>query len=198
MKNKWIGLFVLILFMLIPSRELFANIGFKTGLNLSFAGQEGILFDPSELYGVKGSLFYSISIGEYFSIQPEINYVKKGNQYYCTVCEGIRKANLDYLEIPIVFNVHLLRNTIDIFSGVYFGILLDSITNTVHSWEGRDIVIRKTDYGVSFGARYRLFQFVILELQFNQGLTKVIYETNQTAIKGYKNKTLSFLIGFGF
>lgn len=198
MKNKWIGLFVLILFMLIPSRELFANIGFKTGLNLSFAGQEGILFDPSELYGVKGSLFYSISIGEYFSIQPEINYVKKGNQYYCIVCEGIRKANLDYLEIPIVFNVHLLRNTIDIFSGVYFGILLDSITNTVHSWEGRDIVIRKTDYGVSFGARYRLFQFVILELQFNQGLTKVIYETNQTAIKGYKNKTLSFLIGFGF
>jgi len=76
---------------------------------------------------------------------------------------------------------------------------LDSIkTFEVPSWTGRDIEIRKTDYGISLGARYRLFQFVILEVQFNQGLVTVIEEANQTAIKGHKNKTLSFLIGFGF
>jgi len=199
MKKKWIGYLGLILLLFIPSPKLFADIGIKTGLSLSFAGQSEILFSPSELYGPKAGFFYSLQIGEYFSIQPELNYVKKGNKYYCTVCEGIRIANLDYFEIPIVFNIHLLNTTFDLFSGVYFGILLDSVKKSaIHSWTGRDIIIRKTDYGVSFGARYRLFQFVIVELQFNQGLISVFDETNQAATKGHKNKTLSFLIGFGF
>jgi len=198
MKKKWIGYLGLISLLLIPSQKLFADIGIKTGLNLSFAGKSNILFTPSTLYGIKGSIFYTFHIGENFSIQPEISYVKKGNQYYCTVCVGNRKANLDYLEIPIVFNLHLLNKTFDLFSGVYLGILLDSITNTIHSWEGRDIIVSKMDYGISFGARYRFFEFVFIEIQFAQGLAEVIQEANQAKTVGHKNKTLSFLIGFGF
>jgi hypothetical protein len=198
MKKKWIGILGLISFLFLLSVNLFSNIGVKTGLNLSLAGQSEILYSPSELSGLKAGIFYTIQIGEYFSIQPEISYVKKGNKYYCTFCEGIRIANLDYLEIPIVINLHLLNKTLDLFSGVYVGILLDSIKNKIHSWEGRDIIISNTDYGVSFGARYRFFEFIFVELQFNQGLIAVIEEANQAVIKGHKNKTLSFLIGFGF
>ncbi len=198
MKKKWIGYLGLISLLFLPSSKLFSEIGIKSGLSLSLPDKSGILFNTSTLNSPKAGIFYAFQIGEYFSIQPELNYVRKGNKYYCTVCEGTRTANLDYLEIPIVINLHLLNKTLDLFSGVYVGILLDSIKNKIHSWEGRDIIISNTDYGVSFGARYRFFEFIFVELQFNQGLTSVIEEANQAVIKGHKNKTLSFLIGFGF
>ncbi len=199
MKQKWIGYLGLIFLLFLPSSKLFSDIGVKTGLSLSFAGKGDILFSPSELYGIKGGIFYAFQIGEYFSIQPEIYYVKKGNKYFCTFCEGTRIANLNYLEFPIVFNVHLLNKTFDLFSGVYVGVLLDSVEKSaIHSWAGRDIIIRKTDYGVSFGARYRFLKFMLVELQFNQGFIEAVYEPNQAATKGHKNKSLSFLVGFSF
>lgn len=199
MKRKWMGYLGLISLLFLASPALYSDIGIKTGLSLSFPGQSNILFSPSRLDGLNAGIFYAFHIGEYFSIQPGFNYVKKGNKYYCTVCEGTRIANLNYLEIPIVINVHLLNKTFDLFSGVYVGILLDAVKKeAIHSWTGRDISIKKTDYGVSLGARYRFFEFLFVELQFNQGLIAVIEENNQAVIKGHKNKTLSFLIGFGF
>lgn len=199
MKKKWIGFLGLISLLFLSSVDLFSEIGIKSGLSLSLPDKSGILFSTSTLNGPKAGIFYAFQIGEYLSIQPELNYVKKGNRYYCTVCEETRIANLNYLEIPIVINIHLLNKTFDLFSGVYVGILLDSVKiDAVHDWDGRDIMIKKTDFGVSVGARYRLFKFVLLELQFNQGLTAAIQETHQAMTMGYKNKTLSFLLGFGF
>ncbi len=199
MKKKWIGYLGLIALLILTSVNLFSDIGIKTGLNLSLTGQSNILNDTSDLFGIKGGIFYAFHIGEYFSIQPEINYVKKGNRYYCVNCRTYKVANLDYIEIPILFNIHLLNKTFDLFSGIYVGILLDSVEKSaVHSWDGRDISIRSTDYGVSFGVRYRFLKFLLAELQFNQGLIEAIYEPNQAATKGHKNKALSFLVGLGF
>lgn len=199
MKKKWIGYLGLISLLFLPSPQLFSEIGIKTGMSLSFARKNRIIYNPTALFAPKAGIFYSLQIGDFFSIQPELNYVRKGNRYYCVNCRAYRVANLDYLEIPIVINLHLLDKTLDLFSGVYVGILLDSIKiDDQHVWTWRDNRIRKTDYGVSFGARYRLFKFVLVELQFNQGLIGVVHEPNQAVTKGHKNKTFSLLIGFGF
>ncbi len=82
MAKKWIGYLGLILLLFLPSPKLFADIGIKTGLSLSFPGQSEILFNPSKLDGIKAGIFYAFPIGDNFSIQPELNYVKKGNKYY--------------------------------------------------------------------------------------------------------------------
>ena len=111
MAKKWIGSLGLIFLLLLPSSKLFSDIGIKSGLSLSYAGKAGILFSPSELYGPKTGFFYVFQIGDFFSIQPELNYVRKGNKFYCAFCDGIRVANLEYLEIPVVLNVHLLNKT---------------------------------------------------------------------------------------
>lgn len=199
MAKKWIGYLGLISLFFLSSPKLSANIGVKTGLSLSFAGKSGIIYNPTALFAPKAGIFYSLQIGDFFSIQPGLNYVRKGNRYYCVNCRAYRVANLDYLEIPILFNVHLINKTFNLFSGVYVGILLDSIKiDDQHVWTWRDNRTRKADFGVSFGAQYRLFKFVFVELQFNQGLIGVVHEPNQAVTKGHKNKTLSFLIGFGF
>jgi len=87
-----------------------------------------------------------------------------------------------------------------LYLGPYVGFLMSSTEIGIeHDWTSIGNKIKNNDIGVSLGARCYVVRRFFLEIQFNYGLTKVVYDPNpiqQALDRFHKNKTLSILVGF--
>ena len=186
--------------LLLSGNNLLAQFGLKVGATLSFAGEESAIYNASNLIAAKVGLFYSVTISKSLSIQPEIYFAMKGGKYYSVHWRGTDSARLNYIEIPVLINISLIKEKLDLFLGPYVSFLIsETEIDDEHDWTWIENEVKDNDFGVSLGARYHVIRAVFIEIQFSHGLTKVVYDPNpvpQSLDRFHKNKTLSLFVGF--
>ena len=200
-KTMRVSIFIMLI-LLLSGNNLWAKFGIKVGATLSFAGEESAIYNASNLIAAKAGLFYSFTISKSLSIQPEIYFAMKGGKYYSVHWRATDSVHLNYLEIPVLINVSLVKEKFDLFLGPYVSLLIGNTEiDDEHDWTWIENEVKDNDFGVSLGARYHVIRAVFVGIQFNNGLTKVIYDPNpvpQSFNRVHKNKTLSLLVGFNF
>jgi hypothetical protein len=190
---------LVLVLLCIPGNILWAESGLKAGVTLSLAGEDSAIYNATNLYAAKVGFFYSIPVSESVSVQPEIYFAMKGGRYYSASQRSTESARLNYIEIPLLLNVALLRQKFEIYLGPYIGFLVGSTDiDDEHDWTWIENEVKDYDYGVSLGARYQITRAVFMDAQFNNGLAKIVYEPDKESGRFHKNKTLSILIGFNF
>ncbi|MGD2246667.1 MAG: outer membrane beta-barrel protein [Candidatus Aminicenantes bacterium] len=192
-------LFLILLFF-ISGNNIWAQFRVQSGATLSFAGEKSAIYNASNMFTGKAGLCYSFSVTEFLSIQPGIFLAMKGGRYYSARVRARNPAHLNYIEIPVLCSIRLLKETLDLYLGPYVGFLISSIEiDGGQDWTSIQNKIRNYDIGVSLGARCYIIKRVFVEIQFNHGLTKVVYDPNpapRALYRFHKNKTLSLLVGF--
>ena len=171
-------------------------------MTYSFAGKYSPISNASDRSAAKVGLFYSFSISKSLSIQPEICYAVKGTKRFSTLRRKDEIVNLNYAEIPVLLNIHAAKNGVDFFIGPYIGFLVSHTEiSAPNVWTKSGNKIYNVDFGISVGARLYFIRFLPLEIQFNNGFTRVIYDQNpfrKEYDKLNKNKTLSLIVNFIF
>ena len=199
--NKNVTLFLVSIMVFVGPLSA-SNFGIKAGASLSFAGEDSAIYNAENLYSGKIGIFCSISITKFFSVQPEAYFAIKGGRYYSAAHRATESAHLNYLEVPVLFNIHLLEKRIDLFLGPYFAYLVSSTEiDEDHDWTWKENEVNNYDLGVSLGMRWHFIKRIFVEVQFNNGFNKAVFDPNpvpQSINRVHKNKTLSLLIGFGF
>jgi hypothetical protein len=121
----------------------------------------------------------------------------KGTRYYDSGWRSEETVRLNYLEIPILLNICILRETLEVFIGPYFGLLVHSTANDDnHHWTWWDNRVAKNDFGLSAGMRYHVLKYFFTELQWNAGFRKAVYDPLFPDGGPHKNLTLSLLVGY--
>ena len=201
MKKTLILSLFLTLLLTFSDNYLRADFGIKAGVTYSFAGKDSPISNASDRSAAKVGLFYSFSISKSLSIQPEIYYAIKGTKYTPHRRED-ENVSLNYLEIPVLLNIHAAKNGVDFFIGPYIGFLVSHTEISLRQdWTKSGNKIYNVDFGISVGARLYFIRFLPLEIQFNNGFTRVIYDQNpfrKEYDKLHKNKTLSLIVNFIF
>jgi len=200
MKKLSIVMILLTLMLLcIAGNNLWAKSGLKAGATLSFAGENSAIYNASNLFAAKVGFFYSIPVSESISVQPEIYFAMKGGKYYSASQRSTESAHLNYIEIPLLLNIALLKQKFEIYLGPYVDFLIGSTEiDREHDWTWIENEVKDYDYGVSLGARFFITKVVFFDFQFNNGLAKVVYDPDPESDRFHKNRTLSLLIGFNF
>jgi len=192
------GIFV----VLFSGRSLQAEFGIGAGATLSFVGERSEIYNGSTLLVAKAGLYYSLTLAEPLSLQTGIYLAMKGGRYYDVNRRTNDQVHLNYIEIPVLLCLDVWDNNFELYLGPYAGFLISSTENDdEHSWTWIENEIRDLDIGVSIGARYHFIDWLYAEIQFNNGLTKVVYDPNpvpQSDTIGHINRTVSLLLGFNF
>lgn len=201
--KRILKVFSFIFFLLFLSgKGLRAEFGIGVGTALSFVGERSEIYNGSTLVVAKAGLFYSFPIAKTLSLRPGIYLALKGGRYYDSNQRAYDRVSLNYIEIPVLLCLGILNEKLEFSVGPYIGFLVGSTENNdEHRWTWRENEIRDTDIGVSIGAGYHLMKWLFIEVQFNNGLTKVVYDPNpvaQSYSKGHRNRTLSLLAVLNF
>jgi hypothetical protein len=169
-------------------------------LSLSFVGQKSEIFGGSTLFAARAGLFYSFAITESLSLQPGINFAMKGGRSYNVHQRAYDRVHLNYIEVPVLLCFSFLNENFDLYLGPYVGFLISHTENDdANRWTWEENEIWNTDIGISSGARYHFIKWLFVEIQFNYGLTRVVYDPlPQSSAEGHYNRTLSLLVGFNF
>jgi hypothetical protein len=171
--------------------------GIKVGPTLSLTKSASVINNPANLWAAKSGLFVTIPMAPWISLQPEAYFALKGVRYYSVYWRHEEPARLNYLEIPVLLNIHILPETFEAFIGPYLGLLLHStVIDESHDWTWRENQVAKNDYGVSTGIRYHVLKFFFVEFQWNSGFRNAVYNPDSPDSGAHKNSTLSLLLGY--
>lgn len=174
------------------------RFGLKAGPTLSFVKRDGVIWNnPRRLWAAKIGLFAAFPVGERFSIQPEVYYAMKGARYYDSGVRAEQSVRLNYLEVPILMDLQVLRGAVEVFAGPYVAFLVRSTPNEPgHHWAPYETRVAKSDLGISAGVRSRVLRHVFAEAQLNAGLKRVAYDAEFPGHGPHRNLTLSLLLGY--
>lgn len=182
-----------------------SKVGIRGSFNLT-NWYEADINDNNLKAGFGAGIFYRGFISDNFSIQPELGFTQKGSTFEYDVlwADGEVKGILNYIELPVMFNVHV-TDFLHIGVGPYVATLVSAKAKAVDddgdSFSGEEEFDRDNfqtfdwgfaadaglDFGnVSVGARYGL------------GLQNVEWETDLGDGDLGKNSALQIYIGLMF
>ncbi|MGB4704314.1 MAG: porin family protein [Candidatus Saccharicenans sp.] len=188
------------------------HFGLKGGLSLANIKSDPPTFEGFEWktkQGIAGGASLEIGLIKGFSLQPEILYVQKGAKITANI-EGIDitlKANIDYIEIPLLLKYNLISGGLTIpsvYAGPFIGFNRKAefvISAPGYPEEREDIKdeIKSTEYGLVFGVgltqKLGLFR-VTLDARYDLGLSN-IYE-GEDGPNYIKTRTWLFMAGISF
>ncbi len=218
MKKTTKGMIVVLasLFMLslvtMPARAGI-HFGLKGGITLANIKSDPPTFEGFEWktkQGLAGGASLEIGLIKGFSLQPEILYVQKGAKITANI-EGTDitlKANIDYIEIPLLLKYNLITGgpTIpSVYVGPYIGFNTKAefvMSAAGYPEEREDIKddIKNTEYGLTFGVgltqKLGLFR-VTLDARYDLGISNIIEPTVEEP-SSIKTKTWLFMAGISF
>lgn len=179
------------------------EFGLKGGINSSnlygdgFRGSHSVMADNRRMGLMAGgvTVLHVPKIPFYF--QVELLYMQKGFRPITSVMGKIRSTwQLDYFEVPIlaVFNITSHKLKPFIYSGVYFGHLLNA-TDQFPEADPRDISYsyNKNDFGMAFGAGVNIIKNIYLDARYSFSSINI---SPSKFVK--KNRVMSFATGFRF
>ncbi|HET8861006.1 porin family protein [Marivirga sp.] len=176
--------------------------GIRASLNLSNLYVDNV-DDENSKPGFAVGFYFRKNVGDFVSIQPEINYSLKGSQinYDGVLGNGKYRFNLSYIEIPVLANFHV-GESLYFSAGPYIATLIaaktkhldgDGSVNGVKEYDRDDF--NTFDYGVAAGVGFD-FAGGTAGVRYNYGLVEVAPERD--ALDNGKNSVLQFFIGFSF
>ena len=192
-------------------------IGGKAGFNvsdLSFDEDPGDVIDTRTDF--VGGAFVSFPIGDFFAIQPEVLYSRKGAKLSETGEDVDLEVKVDYVEIPVLLVARLMDQNSSARPIVYAGpaVSFETQCKIEGSVEGvsasvdcnrlsevgadEDIETKGTDFGLVFGGGVEFnagSAGIIVEGRYNVGLVNIDDSTDPDDVK---NRTFSFMAGIGF
>ncbi len=194
------------------------QISVSGGLNLATLSSkfedESVDDNFSNLTGFHAGVSYKIQVGELFSVEPGVNFVRKGTvQEYSvgTIASTIdveSTVRMNYIDVPIYFNVHVpigdrikLLGSVGEYVGFGLSGKVDESTNdgTDDEWDlefgGDDGELQTIDFGLSFGAGLS-FDNLFFRASYDLGVANISnYNDDDTYIK---NRNLKFTLGYRF
>jgi hypothetical protein len=131
------------------------------------------------------------SIGNKFSIQPEILYSRQKTNSTEIVYGGPfpkKEYTLDYIQIPVLAKFYIYKN-VSLELGPSFNFLLkDKVVNISNNNQSNSDFAEKTEFSGILGISYKLNNGFFTSVRYNKGLSE--------SIKNGKNN--SFQIGIGY
>ena len=185
MKNLKIYFILVLSSLLNLSNSAFAQkmspitFGAKAGFNYSSLNITFTDVDKFKI-GYHFGAFARINTGQFFAVQPELNFSKKGAQvnYSIDFIKGNVALDLQYLDLPIL-GVVKLSNTFSLQAGPYASLLLDSklkhnsiIPFLNLSYDLGTKLFSKMDYGFVAGGEMKVGN-IGTGVRYNYGLGKV-------------------------
>ena len=188
------------------------SFGFRVGGDM--ATQVSSVFGYSSqqtgdvIFGLTGGIFVETDLADFLSLQPEVDYVRKGlvdnlNNIPVAGPSGPLGYSLnaqytftyDYLEVPVLLKAHTLLSahlTGSLSAGPEVGFLLGSNEHySVSSVIGdQPNAGQGVDWGVIVGGGLELDDFLI-DLRYDRGMKSVSSYSN-----GPANSVLSLLVGY--
>lgn len=178
--------------------------GIKAGLNGSY------LYSPDEdvsdregKFGFAGGFFAKAPLGDVVSLQPELLFSMKGDEYRFGSDERAIRLNLNYAELPVGLHFDVL-DVINIHGGGYVGYLVNSKFKRVGGdgeVEGEAELdaddFNRLDYGWFAGAGVNVGNLGV-SFRFNQGLNQ-LYKSDVLDLFGNVkniNGTLALSVAF--
>jgi hypothetical protein len=156
-----------------------AQLGVKGGINFSNMYTEDVN-DNNVLTSFNAGLYASIPVTKVIAFQPEFLFSRKGSElvYDNAFATGTAKFKLNYIEVPLLLKVNLLKN-LNIHAGPYFAYLIDAkVTNESNneSFNFEENInnddFNKFDAGISAGIGLD-FESIGIGARYNYGLTTV-------------------------
>ncbi len=187
-------------------------IGGKAGFNVSdLSGITDVTTDTRTDF--VGGGFLSFPISDFFAIQPEVLYTRKGAKLRETG-EVDAEFKVDYVEIPVLLVARLTDESSSARPIVYAGpavsfeaqckvegsvegASVSADCNNISQFGGEDIETKSTDFGIIFGGGVEFnagSAVIIVEGRYNVGLVDV----DETTTDDVKNRAFSFMAGVGF
>ena len=148
-----------------------AQFGLKAGLNMANLGGDDVDDEGKKaLMGIYGGIFYNITVGESFSVQPELVYSPQGAKYELG---GVKaKLALNYLNLT-----PLLRyNSSGFFVGV--GPQIGFLLSAKYKEDDADDVdvkdgLKGVDFAAAFASGYEFENGFGFYARFNLGLSSI-------------------------
>ena len=218
MKRKGLILLIWGLALLLPCESQALGFGLKGGLNLAYQTDPGVI--PAE-YKMRGDFlagaFVSFKLFGRISIQPEFYYSRKGvlttDRYYSEEVRNRWEAT--YLELPILFKYRIgnggkLRPALLMGPYIAYRLSAKRIQTGFGITEEKDTTdeVWPGDYGVILAG---LLEYqagpgtVVIDLRLGWGLANVLFKGGYNSWvnpppdpAASRNRTISFMIGYGF
>ncbi|MCX8160333.1 MAG: PorT family protein [Candidatus Saccharicenans sp.] len=208
------GILVVLFLLSLATTPALAGIrsGIKGGITLANVKSvpetfEGYKWETK--MGLAGGVFLEIGLPGPLSIQPEVLYVQKGAKITISEGEitGTLKANIDYLEIPLLLKFNLVSGGLtipSIYAGPYVGFntKAEFVISAAGMEQKEDIKddIKNTEFGVTFGLGLTQKLGVLnltLDARYDLGLSNILEET-VTEPSSIKTRTWLFMVGISF
>lgn len=207
MKNLFLsGIICLSFVSFTKAQELSPSVGIKGGVNFTNLYTEDV-DDNNILTSFNAGLFFNLPVSSAVSVQPEINFSRKGSElvYDNAFATGTTKLKLNYLEIPVLLKLNVTEN-LNLHVGPYLAYLIDGqATNetdggTFNFEENIDNDdLNKWDYGLAAGVGLD-FGPTSLGVRYNYGLQTIgkerTFAGETYTFPDSKNSALSLYVGF--
>lgn len=184
------------------TRENF-KFGVKAGINISNVyDEEGEDFVADGKVGFAGGVFFSIPLGKFVGLQPEILYSEKGFKAEGSIL-GVNydfKRKTSHLDIPVHFQIKPTEN-LSILVGPQFSYLLETRNELGNFSGGMEEEINEDNYkkgvfGLSAGVDFNIENFVI-SARGSWDLSKTNKDGEESDLR-YKNQVIQFTVGYTF
>jgi len=180
------------------------QFGLRAGANLAkINGQDIQEFSETikNKAGLVGGIFFSVNLGKFITIQPEILYTMKGATLSDPLPEYSGKLYADYVEIPLLLKIRLPLPVLQpvVFAGPSVGFKLkEKYVLNGQTIELGESLFENNDYGAIFGAGLDLGHHLQVDVRYSLGLKKVLTAASGETPPDVKNGVWSATVGLAF
>lgn len=178
------------------------QLGVRAGYNLSnLSGDLADEIDTKSLSGFHIGLFTEFPVAPRFSIQPEVMYSTQGAKFEGMGSEATLRTQ--YLNVPVLAKFYVAEG-FNLQAGPQIGFL----TGAEYQVDGADDIdvsdnMKGTDFGLLFGAGYKVAQGVTIDARYNMGLSNTLDEDANVdegvgTDQEWKNGVFQIGIGYQF
>ena len=178
------------------------QLGVRAGYNLSnLSGDLADEIDTKSLSGFHIGLFTEFPVAPRFSIQPEVMYSTQGAKFEGLGSEATLRTQ--YLNVPVLAKFYVAEG-FNLQAGPQIGFL----TGAEYQMDGADDIdvsdnMKGTDFGLLFGAGYKVAQGVTIDARYNMGLSNTLdedanFDEGVGTDQEWKNGVFQVGIGYQF
>lgn len=188
------------------------GVGLHLGLNLGYVDYEEPMdtWDPGWDMGFAGGVFLEIPITQYLTLVPEMRFMRIQNQVEISpsFAEGHFNIRHDYISLPLILRVSILKNILFIDCGPAFSVLVsakslvdytDPIGGPVDKTDDIKDIMENFNLSAVLGIVFDASNWnvpVELNTRYNHGFTEVAEE--DLWLSDWKTREISVSLAYVF